>query len=51
MLGVDTSAATNALYPHARPLLSDRWNEGLVHEFCSDLLRMGGSLREMAGSG
>ncbi|MEO3795895.1 Tn3 family transposase [Nonomuraea sp. B10E15] len=45
MLRVDTPAATNALYPHAGPLLADRWNENLIHECYSDLLRMGGSLK------
>ncbi|WP_250904995.1 Tn3 family transposase [Nonomuraea sp. NEAU-A123] len=45
MLRVDTPAATNALYPHAGPLLADRWNEDLIHECYSDLLRMGGSLK------
>jgi hypothetical protein len=40
----DSPAATNALYPHAGPLLADRWKEDLVAECYPDLLRMGGSL-------
>ncbi|WP_431902034.1 Tn3 family transposase [Nonomuraea sp. bgisy101] len=45
MLRVDTPAATNALYPHAGPLLADRWNEDLICECYPDLLRVGGSLK------
>ena len=41
----DSPAATNALYPHAGPLLADRWNEDLVAGCYPDLLRMGGSLK------
>jgi TnpA family transposase len=41
----DSPAATNARYPHAGPLLADRWNEDLVAECYPDLLRMGGSLK------
>ena len=41
----DSPAATSALYPHAGPLLADRWNEDLVAECYPDLLRMGGSLK------
>jgi TnpA family transposase len=41
----DSPAATNALYPHAGPLLADRWNEDLVADCWGDLLRMGGSLK------
>ena len=33
------------LYPHAGPLLSARWNEDLVADCWSDLLRMAGSLK------
>jgi hypothetical protein len=32
-------------YPHAGPLLTARWNEDLVEDCWSDLLRMGGSLK------
>ena len=35
----------SALYPHAGPLLADRWNEDLVAGCYPDLLRMGGSLK------
>ncbi|MGW4963557.1 Tn3 family transposase [Nonomuraea sp. NPDC004186] len=45
MLRVDTPGATNALYPHAGPLLADRWNTDLIIECYPDLLRMGGSLK------
>ncbi len=38
----DSPAATNAPYPHAGPLLADRWNEDLVAECYPDLLRMAG---------
>ncbi|MFI6458645.1 Tn3 family transposase [Streptosporangium amethystogenes] len=41
----DTPTATNALYPHAGPLLSARWNEDLVSDCYPDLLRMAGSLK------
>ncbi|WP_406314982.1 transposase [Streptosporangium sp. NBC_01639] len=40
----DSPVVTNARYPHAGPLLADRWNENLVAECWSDLLRMAGSL-------
>ncbi|MGK5553794.1 Tn3 family transposase [Actinomadura kijaniata] len=45
LVRVDAPAATNALYPHAGPLLADRWNEGLVVGCWDDLLRMAGSLK------
>lgn len=45
MLRVDTPAATSALYPHAGPLLADRWNEDLICQCYPDLLRLGGSLK------
>jgi len=38
----DSPAATSALYPHAGPLLADRWNEDLVAGCYPDLLRMAG---------
>jgi TnpA family transposase len=41
----DSPAATSALYPHAGPLLADRWNEDLVAGCYPGLLRMGGSLK------
>ncbi|MGH3180661.1 MAG: transposase, partial [Streptosporangiaceae bacterium] len=41
----DSPAATSARYPHAGPLLADRWNEDLVADCWGDLLRMGGSLK------
>jgi TnpA family transposase len=37
--------ATNALYPHAGPLLGARWDEELVADCWDDLLRMAGSLK------
>ncbi|MEU8205629.1 Tn3 family transposase [Streptosporangium sp. NPDC049046] len=45
MLRVGNPGSTNALYPHAGPLLADRWNEDLITECYPDLLRMGGSLK------
>jgi len=45
MIRDDTPAATAALYPHAGPLLSARWNENLVEACWPDLLRMAGSLK------
>jgi hypothetical protein len=43
--GGPTPAAIAALYPHAGPLLSARWNENLVEACWPDLLRMAGSLK------
>ena len=45
MIRDGTPAATAALYPHAGPLLSARWNEDLVAGCWPDLLRMAGSLK------
>jgi TnpA family transposase len=45
MIRDDTPAAIAALYPHAGPLLSARWNENLVEACWPDLLRMAGSLK------
>ncbi|WP_345353889.1 Tn3 family transposase [Actinoallomurus liliacearum] len=45
LLRDDTPAATIARYPHAGPLLADRWNEDLITGTWDDLLRMGGSLK------
>jgi hypothetical protein len=45
MIRDDTPAATAALYPHAGPLLSARWNEDLVAGCWTDLLRMAGALK------
>ncbi|GAA4204236.1 hypothetical protein GCM10022252_63030 [Streptosporangium oxazolinicum] len=45
MLRVDSPTATNALYPHAGPLLADRWNEDLIRGTWDDMLRMAGSLK------
>jgi hypothetical protein len=41
----DTPAGIGKKYPHAGPLLAARWNEDLVADCWSDLLRMGGSLK------
>ena len=38
----NSPAATSARYPHAGPLLADRWNEDLVAECHPDLLRWTG---------
>lgn len=40
----ESPVVTNTRYPHAGPLLADRWNEDLVAECRPDLLRMAGSL-------
>jgi TnpA family transposase len=40
-----TPAEIGKLYPHAGSLLVARWNEDLVSDCWSDLLRMGGSLK------
>ena len=45
MVRDDTPTGTGKLYPHAGPLLSARWNEDLVADCWSDLLRMAGSLK------
>ncbi|MFB9682110.1 Tn3 family transposase [Streptosporangium vulgare] len=45
MQRVDNPTATNALYPHAGPLLADRWNEDLIRATWDDMLRMAGSLK------
>ncbi|MFB9626779.1 Tn3 family transposase [Nonomuraea helvata] len=45
MLRVEAPGLTNARYPHAGPLLADRWNEDLISECYPDLLRMAGSLK------
>ena len=45
MIRDDTPAAIAALYPHAGPLLSARWNENLVEACWPDLLRMARSLK------
>jgi TnpA family transposase len=45
LLRDDAPAAICARYPHAGPLLADRWNEDLIAATWSDLLRMGGSLK------
>ncbi|GAA3466526.1 hypothetical protein GCM10018965_010780 [Nonomuraea roseola] len=45
MLRVDNPNATNVLYPHAGPLLADRWNEDLIRGTYDDMLRMAGSLK------
>jgi TnpA family transposase len=41
----DTPAEIGKRYPHAGPLLAARWNEDLISDCWSDLLRMGGSLK------
>ena len=45
MVRDDTPTGIGKLYPHAGPLLSARWNEDLVADCWSDLLRMAGSLK------
>jgi TnpA family transposase len=45
MVRNDTPTVTSQRYRHAGPLLTARWNEGLVRDCWDDLLRMAASLK------